>query len=459
MTTALLHTLRSGLPEGAVITDDTEIAAHSSDASRSASIAHALAVIRPSSTAQVSFVLRTADEAGVPVVPQGARSGLVGAAAAIEGALLLDMTGMDRILSVDAVDRVAVVQPGVVVADLQREVAAQGLFYAPDPASADRATIGGTISTNAGGMRCLKYGVTRDAVRSLEVVLADGTIVRTRAATAKGVAGLDITSLVVGSEGTLAVVTEATLALRPAPAPSRAVAATFAGAPQAFAAAAAIVRGRRLPSTLEFLDDVALRGIRILRPDLPLPADAAAWLIAVTDEHEGADADLDGYAGAFRTHGALAITRADSDDALEELFAARRLLSSALLAVRGGGATHGDLAVPVTQLPVLAAEVEGLRRRHGVDVSLAGHVGDGNLHPTIVFDPDDATEVAAAHAAEAELLALAQRLGGTIAGEHGIGTVKLAAVGRELDPRARELQRGIKALFDPKATLNPGRKL
>jgi len=450
--------LRSHLPDESIIEDPAAIIAQSEDSARIPLTGRAAVVVRPRTTAQVSAILALAHREGAPVIAQGGRSGLVGGAAAVEGAILLDLRGMDRIVRIDELERVAVVQPGVIVADLQRAAAARGLFYAPDPASAQLATIGGTIATNAGGMRCIKYGVTREAVRSLEVVLADGAVVRTRPATVKGVAGLDITSLIVGSEGTLAVVTEATLGLLPEPGPSRGVAATFRSAEDAFAAANLIASGPRLPSTLEFLDAVALRGIRSVRPDLDLPAEAAAWLLAITDEHAGSDADLDRFAAAVRARGALTVDRADDPAQVDHLFAARRALSPGLNAVRGG-TTHGDLAVPRAQLGAFARGAERVRTQFGVEISLAGHVGDGNLHPTVVFDPADPAQVEAAHLAERALLELAQRLGGTVAGEHGIGTVKLHALDGELDPRVRQIQRAIKAAFDPAGILGPGRKL
>lgn len=449
--------LRARLTPGTVSTSGADLDVRSTDRSRTPA-PRALAVVRPIDSSEVSIVLAAADAAGIAVVPQGALTGLVGGASAIEGALLLDLSALDRILRIDPIDRVAVVQPGVTVAQLQHAASEVGLFYAPDPASAEWATIGGTIATNAGGMRCIKYGVTRNAVRSLEVVLADGSVERTRPATVKGVAGLDITSLIVGSEGTLAVVTEATLALLPAPGPSRGVLATFADAAAAFDAANVLAAGPRLPSTLEFLDHVALTGIRMLRPDLAIAADAGAWLLAVTDEHIGAAGDLDRFEEVFRAHGALTLTRADDEESLERLFEARRLLSPALNTVRGG-ATHGDLAVPRSQLPAFAEGTALIRSTFGVEISLAGHVGDGNLHPTVVFDPDDPAGVEAAHRAERELLTLAQRLGGTIAGEHGVGTLKLQGVDAEMSPRLRRLQRQMKAVFDPNGTLNPGRKI
>lgn len=457
VTADLAVRLTENLPAGRVVDDPALVAAHATDASRLPAPRAAL-VVQPRTAEEVSAVLRVANTTGTPVVPQGARTGLVGGSAAIEGAILLDLSGMDAILAIDAVEGTATVQPGVVVADLQRAAAERGLFYAPDPASAEWATIGGTIATNAGGMRCIRYGVTGDAVLSLQVVLADGSIERTRPATVKGVAGLDLTSLVVGSEGTLAVVTEATLRLLPAPGPARGVLGLFPSTAAALAAAAALTTGPRLPSTLEFLDDTALRGIRIARPDMDLDPAARSWLLAITDAVEGADRDLDHFVATFRAHGAVSVDRADDEEQLDRLLAARRALNPGLLALRGA-ATHGDLAVPRSRLAAFAEETERIAEERGVEISLAGHVGDGNLHPTVVYDAADPVATAAAHRAAADLLQLAQHLGGTVAGEHGVGTLKLDDLDGELSSRLRGLQREIKRVFDPRGILNPGRKL
>lgn len=457
MTANLAARLRNVLPAARLIDDPALVAAQATDASRRPAPRAAL-VVRPRNAEEVSAVLRVAHATTTPVVPQGARTGLVGAAAAIEGCILLDLSEMDAILDIDAAEGTAVVQPGVVVADLQRAARARGLFYAPDPASAEWATVGGTIATNAGGMRCIRYGVTGDAVLSLQIVLADGSIERTRPATVKGVAGLDLTSLVVGSEGTLAVVTEATLRLLPAPGPARGVVGLFPSTGAALAAAAAVTIGERLPATLEFLDDTALRGIRLVRPDLDLDPSARSWLLAVTDAREGADRDLDRFSDAFTAHGALSVDRAEDEEQLDRLLAARRALNPGLLALRGD-ATHGDLAVPRSRLTVFAEEAERIARESGVEISLAGHVGDGNLHPTVVYDGADPVETEKAHRAAADLLRLAQHLGGTVAGEHGIGTLKLGDLDGELSRRLRGLQREIKRVFDPRGILNPGRKL
>ncbi|GAA4667729.1 FAD-binding oxidoreductase [Frondihabitans cladoniiphilus] len=453
---ALLERLRAALPEGAVVTAVDAIAERSSDRSGVLGQTGALAVVRPRTTAEVAAVLALANETRTPVVPQGALTGLAGAANAVEGAILLDLGRLDRILAIDATERTAVVQPGVIVADLQQTVAAQGLFYAPDPASAEWATVGGTIATNAGGMRALKYGVTRDSVRSLEVVLADGTVVRTRPDTVKGVASLDLTALVIGSEGTLAVVTEATLQLRPAPGIPRGVAATFADVPSALAAANAVMTSGSLPTTLELLDDVALGAIRAWAPDLGLPEEANAWVLAVSDAADG-DEELSRFEAVLQANGAITVERAADAETLDKLLDARRALNPALRELRGAS-LNGDVAVPLGRLGEFFARLTALASERGVEISVAGHVGDGNLHPVVAFDGDDPEQVAAAHRAHDEILGLAQAVGGTMTGEHGVGVEKLPGLGGELSERVRDLQLGIKAVFDPRGILNPGKK-
>ncbi|HEU0257661.1 MAG TPA: FAD-binding protein, partial [Microbacteriaceae bacterium] len=303
---------RSG---SACLVDTTRaaIAARSSDRSGLAGEAGARVVVRPRTTAEVARVMRIADETRTPVVPQGRLTGLAGGANAIAGAILLDVSGMDRILRVDREELAAVVQPGVIVADLQKAAREHGLFYAPDPASARIASIGGTVATNAGGMRAVKYGVTRDWVRSLEVVTADGSVVRTRPQTVKAVAGYDLTGLVVGSEGTLAVVTEATVRLIPAPAAPTGIAATFRDVPAALGAVAGIITGGALPATIELLDEASIRAIRRYAADgddpearfaaEALPEGAGAWIVVATDTPTAA-ADLRRYEHACRENGA-----------------------------------------------------------------------------------------------------------------------------------------------------------
>ena len=456
----VLDELAAILSAGALVVDPAAVLARSRDeaAVPPADGPGALALVRARDVADVSATLRVAHAHGVPVVPQGALSGLAGAADAVPGCLLLDLSGMDRVLRIDPVDQVAVVEPGVLVADLQAAAAAAGLFYPPDPASAARATVGGTIATNAGGMRCVKYGVTRDFVRSLQVVLADGTVIDTRAATLKAVAGYDLTGLVVGSEGTLAVVTQATLGLLPAPGPSRGVSAAFGSVSDALAAADAIVSGEHGPSTLELLDGVVAGAVARYAPSAGVPSDAGAWLLAVTDERGDAGPTLDAYAAAMRSAGALQVDIGSSPEALDGLLAARRAFQPAMRALRGGS-LNGDVSVPRSQLGALITRLGEIAERHGVLVATGGHVGDGNLHPVVAFDPDDPAQTTAARAAMHDVLLLARSLGGTVTGEHGIGVEKLEALDTDLGPEVRALQRAIKSAFDPRAILNPGKKL
>lgn len=455
---AALADLRAALPADAVVTDPEALRGRAQDGSATPPTGDPLALVLPATTAEVSAVLRAAHAHGVPVVPQGALTGLAGGANAVPGAILLSTARMTAIRRIDPVDQVAVVQPGVVTRDLQDAVAARGLFYPPDPASFATSTIGGNIATNAGGMRCVKYGVTRDFVRSLEVVLADGTVVRTSPPTVKAVAGLDLTGLVVGSEGTLAVVTEATLGLLPAPGPDRGVAATFGSVTEALEAANAIIASPHRPSTLEFVDGVVLEGLAAYDPDAGLPIGARAMLIAITDEEVGGAADVAAYEAIARAHGALGVDVAHEPARIDVLMRARRALNPAMRLLRGGSINE-DVAVPRTRLPELLDRLQGIAAEAGLPIGTGGHVGDGNLHPVIAFDPADPAEVAAAAEAHARILALAVELGGTVTGEHGIGTEKRGALPVELGARVLTIQRGIKQVLDPTAILNPGKKL
>lgn len=454
----MLTQLRKILGDRAVDVDPAALAARSRDRSGTVPTGEALALVRPRSTEEVSAVMRIAHAHGAPVVPQGTLTGLAGGANAVAGAILLDLTAMDKILSIDPVDLAAVAQPGVLTADLAAAVAAQGLFYAPDPASASETTIGGNVATNAGGMRCVKYGVTRDAVRSLEVVLADGEVIRTSPPTVKAVAGLDLTSLMVGSEGTLGVITEVTLALLPAPGPVRGVSASFGSGDAALAAANEIVAAPHRPSTLEFMDDVVIDATVKFDPAAGLPAGAKAWLLVLTDARVGAADDIASYVEVARRHGAVQIDVAEEPGRVEQLLRARRALNPAMRSLRGGSLNE-DVAVPRRRLADLLSRLADLSAEVGLPIGTAGHVGDGNLHPVICFDPDDPVQERTAHLTHERVLALAGELGGTVTGEHGIGVEKLGAVDAELGPRLRALQRGIKDVLDPAGILNPGKKL
>lgn len=456
--TIALEALRAAVPPGAFTQDADDLAARAVDASFIPPDGEPLALVAPRTTDEVAAVMRIAHEHAIPVVPQGGLTGLAGGASAVAGCILLDLSRMTSILRIDTDDHVAVVQPGVITEHLANAVAERGLFYPPDPASWSTSTIGGNVATNAGGMRCVKYGVTRDWVRTLQVVLADGTVVHTRPSTVKAVAGLDLTSLFVGSEGTLGVITEITVALLPAPGPSRGVSAGFPDVGSALRAANQIMAGSHRPSTLELLDAVVVEAVCRLEPDCGLPAGAGAWLFAMTDALVGAEDDLAEFERVVRAHGATSVDVADGQADVDRLLAARRLLNPAMREYRGASLNE-DVCVPRSQLPAVLAAIEDLSRELGLPIGTGGHVGDGNLHPVVAYDPARPEELAVARTAHHKIMSLAVAHGGTVSGEHGIGTEKLGALPMELTDRVRELQVALKGVLDPKGILNPGKKL
>ncbi|NYD59572.1 glycolate oxidase [Nocardioides marinisabuli] len=413
-----------------------------------------VAVVSPRTTADVAAVLAIAHEHRVPVVVRGAGSGLSGAASAPEGSVVLSTRRLTRVLEVDPDERLAVVQPGVVTGDLRAAVAEVGLFYPPDPGSVAFSTIGGNVATNAGGMCCVKYGVTGDFVLGLEVVLADGTVTRTGRRTAKGVAGYDLTALLVGSEGTLGVVTEITLRLLPAPAPARTLVATFPGLAAAGAAVAAVTRAGLDLSMLEIMDRTTLDAVDELT-GMGLGADGtpAAMLLAQCDG-EDAPAVLERMAALCEDAGAEDVVAADDAAEGEALLEARRQALPAL--ERLGDWVLDDVCVPRGRVVELLEAVERVAEQEALTIGVFGHAGDGNMHPTIVHDAADPASVAAATRAFDAITAAALELGGTITGEHGVGRLKRDWLARELDPGAMAMSRAVKGALDPLGILNPG---
>jgi glycolate oxidase len=452
--TAPLDELVRHLPEGTVVTDAATSDAYRYDSASFCAAGSPLAVVRPTTTEQVSTALRWATAHRVPVVPQGARTGLSGGANAIDGALVLSMVGMNRIVEIDEVDQVAVVEPGVVNADLSRAVAAVGLFYPPDPSSWEMSTIGGNLATNAGGLCCVKYGVTADFVRGLEIVLASGEVMRVGRRTAKGVAGLDLTRLLVGSEGTLGVITQATLALRPTPEPALTMAAVFDKTTDAMTAVARIMASGLRPSMMEYLDRASIRAVQAYR-DMGLPTDAEALLIAQSDRGPLAAADVAAMGAMCEELGAAEVAVAEDAAESQMLTQARRLVNPAVEEL--GVTLVDDVAVPRARLVELLAGMEQIAAETGMLIVCPGHIGDGNMHPTVVFDRGDAAAAERAHAAFDAIMALALGLGGTITGEHGVGLLKKKWLREELGATSHGLQQQIKAVFDPLGILNPGK--
>ncbi len=405
--------------------------------------------------AHVQRTVRRAAAEGRTLVPRGAGSGLAGGAVAPAGAIVLDLSGLNRILRIDAVDGVAVVEPGVVLADLDRAARELGLFYAPDPGSVALATVGGSIATNAGGLRGAKYGVTRDAVLAIDVVLADGELVRLGRPTIKGVAGLDLAGLVIGSEGSLGVVVGATVRLLPEPVATATAAVHLASLEDAADAVADIARSRARPAVLEIVDGPTLAAIDAAEGTAHR-ALGEAFLLVQTDGF-GAEAELREVLRAVGERATRVAWTLDPAEA-EALLAARR---AALPAIeRGGRVLIEDIAVPRSRLADAIRGVRAIAERLGVEIFVFGHAGDGNLHPIIRIDAPHGAPIPAdaAEAADA-VFALALELGGTVTAEHGVGLLKRDWAARELGARAVALQRSIKERFDPGGLLNPGKKI
>jgi glycolate oxidase len=464
-TESVIAELTAALPDGAVLTDPDLLRGHRHDEAGLCPAGLPAAVVRPRDTAQVAAVVRIAAAHRLPVVPQGARTGLAGGANATDGALVLSLTAMDEILEIDPVNRIAVVQPGVVNATLAKALAGHGLRFPPDPGSWESSTIGGNVATNAGGMCCVKYGVTSEYVIGLEVVLASGEVLRTGRRTAKGVAGYDLTRLFAGSEGTLGVITEITLALRPTPDESLTLVAVFDTTAAAGAAVAAIAGAGCTPSLLELVDQTHLAAIEAYQP-MGLRTDAAALLLAAVDTGSRAAADLAriealcGEAGASEVYaasdpteaGALLAARRLAYPAMEHAAAARYPAGNGVLIV-------DDIAVPRTALAQVLDGVARIAAAHRATVGVVAHAGDGNLHPNIVVDRSDPASVATGQAVFDEIMELALSVGGTSSGEHGIGLLKREWLAREIGPVGVRVHQAIKNAIDPDHLLNPGKVL
>ncbi|WP_103352614.1 FAD-binding oxidoreductase [Amycolatopsis sp. CA-128772] len=455
--------LLAALPAGRVFTDPDLLAAHSRDEADLCDAGTPLALVRPQDTAEVAAAVRVAAAHGIPVVPQGARTGLAGGANAVDGALVVSLTGLNRILEIDPGERIAVVQPGVVNAELRRAVAKEGLAYPPDPGSWESSTVGGNVSTDAGGMCCVKYGVTGEYVLGLEVVLADGEILRCGRRTVKGVAGYDLTRLFVGAEGTLGIITEITVRLRPEAEPALTLVAVYPDVAAAGRAVSAVTAAGHVPSMLELLDRTHLRAIEAYRP-MGLDTGAAAMLLIAADTGERAAADLERIAACCREAGASELYVAGDAAEAEALTAARRLAHPAMenLAREAfpggrGGLVVDDVAVPRSRIVDLVAGVEEIAARHDVLVGVVGHAGDGNLHPVIVVDRADPSSVDRGRVVFDEIMRLGLALGGTCTGEHGVGLLKRNWLAHELGPVGVRVHRALKAALDPAGILNPGK--
>jgi glycolate oxidase len=414
------------------------------------------AAVWPLHTEQVSKIMRLAHENRFPVIPRGAGTGLAGGAVPIRGGLVLDLCRMNRIIAIRIVDRSVVVQPGVVYADLENAIAPYGFFFPPDPASGKACTLGGNVATNAGGIRGAKYGVTRDYVLGLEVVLPDGQVVHTGTACMKSSSGYDLTRLFVGSEGTLGIITEIILKISPKPLSHKTALGMFPSLRDAGQAVSDIMHSGIIPSVLEIMDANSIRVLREIA-SFPLP-DAAAVILTETDGYtsEETEYQMARILEVFRKNGVTEIQEAASAEEAEKLWKLRKSVGSAAAKLRTNNISE-DVAIPISRLPELLTGISAIVAKHGLPFVIFGHAGDGNIHPRIMYDRSNAEERQKVLSVAEEIFRLSCSLGGTLTGEHGVGIAKAPFMALEHDRTAMELMRSLKKLIDPRNILNPGK--
>jgi glycolate oxidase len=438
-----------------VRTDDASRAAYAADALGQAHLPDL--VVLPATAAEIAGVARLCTEHGVPLVVRGAGTGYTGGAVPTRGGVVLSLERMNRILEIDEINLLAVVEPNVINADLQRAVERVGLFYPPDPASLESSSIGGNVAECAGGPRAFKYGTTKRYVLALEAVLPTGEIVRTGSKAVKNVVGYDLAQLLVGSEGTLAIITKVTLRLIPRPPVRATLSASFKHVRHAVDAVTGLIGRRVVPAAIELLDGESLRAIEAYLGRAVVPAGASAMVIVECDGTQAAvDEESRLVEAACRDAGAMEVRRSASEAEREELWSARRQLSLALRATGLLKINH-DVVVPRGRIPQLLDTVTDLARTYQLRVASFGHAGDGNIHVNLMVNKDDVDELKRAREAERRLFERVVALEGSISGEHGIGFAKAPYLSIELSAEEIALMKRVKAAFDPAGILNPGK--
>ena len=450
----VIKELRKIVGKERCLTDFEDRLVHSYDATKQSEIPDV--VVKPLSTEEVSRVVKVAYEGEIPVYGRGAASGLTGGAVPVEKGMVVNFAEMKRIIEIDAENLTAVVEPGVVLEDFQKEVERLGLFYPPDPASSDVATMGGTVAECAGGLRGVKYGVTRDYILGLEVILANGDIVNTGSRTVKNVTGYDLTRLLVGSEGTLGLFTKIVLRLIPLPEAAVTAIAYFEDLGKGAEACSAIMASRVLPRALEIMDRMCYRNVQRYR-ETEFSEKAEAVLLIETDgTSESAKTEMVKVISICEGHGAFDIAQTDDEKERESLWQLRKSISPALYSICERRINE-DICVPRSELARTFARIEEIGKRHGVTIGNYGHAGDGNIHVNILLERDWPELVEKAERAVEEVFRAALEVGGTLSGEHGIGNTKSKYLSMEVQPRELALMRDLKRLFDPKNILNPGK--
>jgi D-lactate dehydrogenase (quinone) len=446
--------LRDALGD-ALRTDAADRLAYGYDNSRREAMPDAVAL--PTTHEQVAAIVRACHASRTPVIARGRGTNTTGATVPIEGGVVVSFERMNRIVALEPDDRLAVVEPGVLNGDLQRALAVSGFFWPPDPTSADYATIGGNLGCNAGGPRAVKYGACRENVLGLVAVTGTGDTIRTGSRTTKGAVGYDLTRLLIGAEGTLALITEATLKLTPRPSAIATLRGLYLDVGAAARAVARIMAQPETPCALEFMDGEALRLAReVGGADIP-PA-GALLMIEVDGAPASLDAAVEAVAAAARGEGLIALGMTRDATEAAKLWSARKALSPALRTI-APNKINEDVVVPVSRVPELVAGVQAISRDTGIHIVNFGHAGNGNIHVNLLFRDDDANAVAQAPGALSRVFDLVIALGGTLSGEHGIGLDKRAFMPRAIDPPTLALMRAIKSQFDPACILNPGKLL
>lgn len=453
----LIDELRQELPGDRLVLDPGIVAGYTHDEAEWAPHGIPLLVVRPRTAEEVRTVVRACLRHGTPLVTRGAGSGLSGGANADDGSVVLSTELMTAVHEINTQEGLAVVEPGVINEDLRAACAEHGLWYPPDPASSAWSTIGGNVATNAGGLCCVKYGVTRDYVLGMQVVTGTGELVRLGRRTAKGVAGYDLAGLMVGSEGTLGVITEITVKLRPKRQPEHTVVGSFSSVVDAGYAVTAVTTGGLVPSALELIDRHCLAAVDEWK-NMGLSVDGDVVLLARTDAPGAAgEREAEEILACFEKANATWATRSTDEEEADALFLARRLAYPAL--ERLGPLLTEDVCVPKTAVPEMLARIEAAARRHDTKIANIAHAGDGNLHPLLITPPHDEDARARAQAAFHEIIADAIDLGGTVTGEHGVGLLKRDGLRQEQPEAVLDMQRAVKAALDPQDILNPGKVL
>lgn len=451
-----LHTLLSEIiqDETRILTETFDLVSYSFDGSFGSFTPDI--VVQAMSTNEVAAIMKLANTHDVPVYPRGQATGLSGGSLPVQGGIVLDLSQWNDQLDIDPVDMVAIVSPGVITADINDAAMKEGLMYPPDPSSAHVSTIGGNLAENSGGPRGLKYGVTKDYVIGLEVVTPEGEVIRTGGRTIKNVTGFDLTKLIVGSEGTLGVITEATVRLHPKPLATKTMMTVFDNIVDAGKAVTLILTSGIVPSKLEIMDNASIVAVEEYEP-LGLPTDAGALLLIELDGHPRAIEDeMERVKEACTEAHMTDVQVAETAEEAQELWKARKLVSPAIVREKPTKISE-DATVPRSQIPEMFERLMVIKEKYGVDLVVFGHAGDGNLHPNIIADKRDHEEMRRVEQAVGEIFKAAVDLGGTLSGEHGIGTLKAPFMEMELGEVGLDLMKRIKTSWDPNNILNPGK--